>query len=268
MTRIQSPRRTVLGTIAGTLTALAGCIGGENPISSQSQSKAIREVSTGGTSLEIILRSSANVDAISVIAPSGSEFKTKQVATGATRVTVEIGSEYEVGTYRVVATRSGNEVGNTSVEIQPEVKIREIIVGEKSEQDPPKNLPYAEEQALIILENTGSGADSAENLSITGGVPNPTEPEKKRKSGIYDSSDEYGAVDRVTVPAGSQVRLWSTTKPFLFTGDGVECEKDEQEHSATVELDFGNSGKISQQIDVKYSGSEGSEDCAVTISQG
>ena len=261
-------RRSVLGTVAGSAAILAGCADRTAPETSGTRSDAIKDLSTGGYSIEVSLTDSVTIDSITTVAPSGTEFNTQEVATGATRVEIEIGTEYDVGNYDIIAIRDGTQVDKESIEIRPNLTVREVIVGSNYDGSIPDNLPYAEEQALLTIENSGFGPDSATDLSFSGGVPNPTEPNKKRKSGIYDSSDGYGAAKEVAIPADGEIRFWSTTRPFLFTEDGVTCASETQEKSATVDLEFGLSGKLGHQIDVQYTASESSNSCDVSITQG
>lgn len=270
-------RRSVLGTIAGgSLAAIAGCVGenGDSDGSPDDRNAApdgqdtLDRVAVDGTELVIQLTADAGVDQINLVQPNGELFGEREVAAGVERVSFEIGTSYEPGEYQVLALHDGETAVETAIEIQPDIKIRDVglyrnnpekpwdeVYG-KSETDRKKNG-----EAFVTVENVGTGPEAVIKLRFTGDVPNLAED--YTGSGLYET-------DRVVVSSGETNDLYSDTFPFgaKISEDGMGCspEGNSGEFRITVETQTRNV-EIAKTYAVEYSGSEEMHDCTITISE-
>lgn len=254
----------LLGITGAATVALSGCSEDASP--QPASTETITDLTTTGTTLEVSLAEETAVDQITVLTPEGRTYATRDVAPGATQASVELPFTYDSGDFAVVAAADGTELERATVELRPDIMVRELRTGQ-TVADPPETLPYAEEQLVVTVENTGSGPTATTDLRIAGGVPNPTESETKRASGIHDQQDGYGAADRVPLPVGETRVLWSTTSPFLFPDGGDNCPETETQRTATSTLEFTTGPAVTSSFSVVYQPSEDG-DCTVTLGGG
>lgn len=254
-------RRTMVGGLA--LAGLAGCTGLRNG-GGGNGGAVFEDVRVGGTSLVVSLAGSAEVDSLTIVSPDGSEFASRSVGAGVSKVSVKLGVQYTPGEHSVVAAREGETVGETTIAIRPDVEIVEVGVGANHLEKMPENLNYREEQCLIKIENQGNGPELLKKLLVLGKVPNPTTELRNQEdaTGIYDTGDGYGQMKRPVVPGGTTKSFFSTTKPFLVTGDGIECKSNQQDGECQVEIPAEiSSDTLSQDYLVRYSGAERRDGC-------
>jgi hypothetical protein len=124
----------------------------------------------------------------------------------------------------------------------------------------PEDLPFAENQVLLIIENTGTGPESIRHLEITGSVPDPTTKEEQNQSGIFDVEDGLGEVESVTVEPESSVEIFSSTHPF-----GNSSPPCVGEH-LTINLVTSVSDATQKTFEVSYEETE-NDDCRAEIHQ-
>jgi hypothetical protein len=105
-------------------------------------------------------------------------------------------------------------------------------------------------QALVTIENAGTGPDYIRKLLFEGDVPNPTtsvEDGPDRLTGIY------GDGGLIVIPTGSVVTLFSDTLPFLTTvSRTIDCDT-ALDGTARVRLvPAGGRDPVSQGFQVSY----------------
>lgn len=213
-----------------------------------------------------------SADTVNVIAPDGTAFESRSVAQGATTVEVDIGLSYDPGEYQVVASAEDSTVAETSLTIAPELEIVEVGVGGNHSEEMPNGLNFADKQAIVEITNRGTGPEVLEQLLILGGVPNPTTDlvqDDVSTSGIYDVEDGYGDLEQPVVPAQETVVFYTTTMPFAFVGNGVDCKSEPQTETCELRIPV----KIGTQDEtatfpVGYSGSEQSDKCSIAVESG
>ncbi|WP_083861970.1 hypothetical protein [Halogeometricum pallidum] len=278
MTRNNShiSRRNALRTVAGaTLVSVAGCLNdGGNSGTSGSETTAsdseepLKRVTVEGTALVVELSAEADIDQVNLIQPNGELFGKRDVAAGAQQVSFEIGTAYEPGEYRVVALKGEETVAESTTDIEPEIRILDVGLY-RNNPDKPWDEVYGESQtnskkngeAFVTVQNTGSGPDATVELRFTGDVPNPIENPRGR--GIYET-------DSVVVPAGETVDLFSDSFPFgsEIGDEGMGCSTDGNSGQFTVVLETQVTGQeVAKSHNVEYTGSDGMQNCEITISE-
>jgi hypothetical protein len=267
-------RRTLLGGIASATVPLAGC-SMDGPADGSSDGGAdggeFERVAVEGRTL-VVEFGELSADTVNVIAPDGTAFASRSVAQGATTVEIDIGLSYEPGEYQVVASADESTVAETSLTIAPELEILEVGVGANHPDRMPDGLNFADEQAIVEISNTGSGPGVVDQLLILGDVPNPTTELAQggnEESGIFDVEQGYGNLSRASVPAGETAVLFSTSMPFLFSGDGIMCKDSPQtgEFEAKISVEVGD-GPLAEIHSIRYSASEQPDQCEITVGDG
>jgi len=153
-------RRTVLGTIAASATAIAGCSaldGGsadgetdsqqpaQPPSSSPIQSISYETIYDSGLEWELNLivglRESESVTQLNLINPDGSVFTQSNVATGSTKVTIGLAGDEvygnpieQTGEYTLVPIEGGTELEKHNFSISPSVTILGVISGQEDDE--------------------------------------------------------------------------------------------------------------------------------------
>ena len=256
-------RREILLSVAGA-AALAGC--SENG-STPSDDDVFRETAIDGTELRIELAESVDADAVSVIDPSGESFAEESLSPGATQTRVEIGFEYEPGEYLIVAVAGGETVGETTHTIEPQLEITEVGVGANHPDEMPEELgTTSEAEAFVVVENRGTGPDAIEQLYFDGDVPNPRAIEEGQ-SGIFDSDTGRGEKDEVLLHIDTAVTLYTSTLPFSFEGDGVNCKQESQIGTAEIHVVCNSAGRVSTEQAIEYSESDSYDGCDIRLGE-
>jgi hypothetical protein len=179
-----------------------------------------------------------------------------------TRVDVSLDERYVPGEYRIVGASEAEAVGETRLEIVPDVRIVEFDVGRNQpERMPEEFVASRDSQALVAVENVGTGPEYIHKLLIDGDVPNPTE---KVETGPDRLTGIHGDGGLVVVPPGETVTLFSDTLPFLTSlSRTIDCSV-EVDGTARVRLiPTADRPAIFQEFSVSYR-AEGDE-CAITI---
>ena len=259
MTKIT--RRDVLGTV-GAATLLAGC-----SESSSTTSGGFTETAVEDQQLIVEFEESLEAGTISVIDPAGESFAETSVATGASRVTFDIPMPYMPGEYRLVATADDERLAETTQVIRPELEIVDVGVGANRLDEMPNSLGHTKnDQALVQVRNTGNAPERISGLQFLGDLPNPVEIVDDQ-TGIYDT--EYGGrlYDPISLPGGERQTVFSSTLPFLFEGDGVDCSAEPQEGEIVVELRGEVSGWTSVKYLIEYSAGDSHNDCDISLEE-
>lgn len=255
-------RRTVLGTAAGMLTALAGCAGSTQPGESSSP---FQEVAVEESMVVVTLVSDSKVERVNLIDPDGERVGSSKVVSGETRLQFDLGMSYTPGTFDVVAEPEGE----TSIKIQPNIEIQEVGVGANHMDQMPDELgSMKEEEALVVVKNLGNGPDNIQSLIFSGDVPNPSGNlrDSENRSGIFDTRDEKGEAPKITLLGGDQETLFSTTVPFSFEGNGRDCEPTPYSGKFTTSLATSiNEDPVKSRFNIRYTGAEAYDNCSVTV---
>jgi hypothetical protein len=208
------------------------------------------------------------VDSVSVVAPDGTSFAEESVQAGISTVEIPLGTSYEPGEFQVLGVVDGETVAETRIEIRPELEIVEVGVGANHLDRMPSELgTTAEQEALIRVRNTGTGPQQITQLAFQGQVPNPEPtPSDSEESGIFNQSEGRGSVESVSLPAGEEVTLFSSSLPFSFEGDGVDCGPEPMDTEFTVSI-TGDVGPetLTQVYSVSYTASETYDGCSIKI---
>ncbi|QLG28980.1 hypothetical protein HUG10_16190 [Halorarum halophilum] len=261
-------RRTVLGSIAGsTVLPLAGCTGA--PDGQGESDGAIRDVTVSEMQLVVTLREDASVDGLTVIQPDGSEFATRSVAAGVTRETIDLGMPYSPGEYEVHAIADEETVDEASLDIRPDVRITDLKLGRNH---PDEMYEGASDQAIrseaiVTVENHGTGPDAVTQLRFEGDVPQPT-PNDFEESGIYDTeSGLHEHREKALITVDEEENIFSFTQPFGSSGSNISCGPETVEGRFSVKI-LTELSKDSHRksYNVEYTG-EGFPSCNVRISE-
>jgi hypothetical protein len=173
------------------------------------------------------------------------------VSAGVTRVDVGLDERYTPGEFRIVGASGGETVAETRLEIAPDLRIVEFDVG----RNQPERMPEAfnasrDSQALVTIENAGTGPDYIRKLLFDGDVPNPTtsvEDGPDRLTGIH------GDGGLIAIPTGSVVTLFSDTLPFLTTvSQTIDCGTAIDGTARVRLVPAGGRDPVSQEFQISY----------------
>jgi hypothetical protein len=264
MTKKTHSRRIVLGSIAGTLTALAGCANG---VQNGQTSSPFDDVGVNGRSVVVSLVSDSGVERVNLIDPDGKRVASSEVVRGETHIELELGTDYTPGTFGITAEPQGE----VSLEIRPNLKIREVGIGENHLDRMPDSLKNTKgEESLVVLENEGNGPTDVLYLAFEGDVPNPSEgvQQNQSESGIFDAETGGGERERVTLKGHQKTTIYSSTLPFSFAAGGTGCES--MPSDGVTELQLGTSTdeqQIVAKYKIEYSSTESNDGCQMMIKE-
>jgi len=283
MTEHASPlnRRTALRTVAGTaLAALAGCLNDSSSSNQSSQDSLasggpLQRIAVEGTSLVVEIASDAALDRVSLIQPNGEQFGHQEIVAEVEQVSFELGIAYDPGEYEILAFNGEETVVESSVSLQPNVRIIEMGIGSNQPEemwDGPED--EISEEAFVTVENQGTGPDTVTKLLFLGDVPYPSDEDGTNYvdnddvSGIYDPESD-SEVERDIIPPGEQVTIYSSRSPFAFVpGAGTSCSDVSKEGQFELILETGvNGNEITKTYLIQYSSTQGSESCDISISE-
>ncbi len=271
-------RRTVLRTAAGlSCGAIAGCAGDDSEATTRTPADGdatppgqdtLERVAVDGTTLVVELTADAEVDWVNLIWPSGELFGRRDVPAGVQQVTFELGTSYDPGEYRLLALQGEETVVETSLEIRPELEIRDMGVFRNTPEKPWDEV-YGESEtdalkngeAFVTVENTGTGPEAVVELSFSGDVPNPIED--PNGSGMHEK-------ESVKIGPGETVDAYSGTFPFgpNLSEEGMGCSIAGNTGRVTVAVESKVTGQaITSQFGVEYTGSEKMRDCEITFTE-
>jgi len=256
------PRRSVLGTAAGGVAALAGCTDSIQPGGSGSP---FQDVVVEKSMVVVTLSSESGIERVNLIDPTGERVDSSEVGSGETRLEFDLGMSYTPGTFDIV----GEPKGEISLDIRPDVEIQEVGVGANHMDRMPDSLENTQSQeALVVVENLGNGPSNLLALIFDGDVPNPTENVQPdgSKSGIFDEEEGQGEREQVPLLGKESVTIFSSTLPFSFDAEGEECDSMPDEG----ELNVRTYSSVKEEphtanFGVHYSSAEGGNGCDISI---
>jgi hypothetical protein len=219
-------RRAVLTGLGVTL--LAGCTGeGVSPAGSDrvaGGSSGSLSATVGGETIQIDVLTDT-VESVSVIDPAGRLWTERTVSAGVTRVDVRLDERYTPGVYRIVGASGGETVAETRVEIVPDLRIVEFDVGQNQPDRMPEGLgSFRDVEALVSVENRGTGPEYIRGLAFDGDVPNRTAGSGSRSSQV---TGIHGESEPLLVASGETVTLFSSTIPFSIAASRtIDCESE------------------------------------------
>ncbi|AXR76141.1 hypothetical protein AArc1_4024 (plasmid) [Natrarchaeobaculum sulfurireducens] len=269
-------RRTVLsGIVTGAAVAVSGCLSGsenggsENGADSLDDDEIFEDLFVEGTELVLEFTEDSSVDQVNVIDPNGEAFAEQSIAAGVDRETIEIGTEYEPGEYDVVALENGDEQTTQSVTVEPDVRITDLRLGRNHPDEMFEGASDREirSEAILTLENHGTGPEAAIRLAFDGEIPRQTPDEDEyEESGIYDmESDFSGHADAVVIPAGEEVTLYSQRRPFSSASERVDCTPETEYGQFEVTIETEVSDEVTAETyEVSYTG-ENLVECDIEI---
>jgi len=163
-------RRTVLCGLSGTLAALAGCSSSPSDTNSPSsetspppgsESDAFERVAMTETALVVELASDTEAESVNLINPNGETNSLQRIQEGATQVTFQLLGEtedgYTPGEYRVVAVAGDKTIGETTISLEPQVTITDVIWAQNNpDMDWDKSGSAWQQFAALTVENTGN----------------------------------------------------------------------------------------------------------------
>lgn len=256
-------RRDLLGGIVGAVGVLAGC--SENEPSS---SGAFTETKVEDQQLIVEFKESLEAESISAIDPTGEVFAEASVAAGASRVTFDIGMPYTPGEYHIVAADDGDTVAETTQEIQPDLEVIDVGIGANRMDEMPEERGQARSaEALVTIENTGTGPETLSELAFTGDIPNPSDLDNE-SIGIYDPEIPGEVFEPVDLNSDQKKTIFSSTLPFLFEGDGIDCSSEPQTGEMKIHLIGEIHGEYSEQYRLEYTSSESYDSCEISLEGG
>ncbi|WP_276253136.1 hypothetical protein [Halomontanus rarus] len=245
-------RRTVIGGIAtGLITAVSGCTGSSDGV--------FEDVFVEETALVLEFTSESPVEKVNVIRPDGELFAERELPAGSSRETIEIGTDYQPGEYEILGLEDGEERARESIVIEPDVQITDLRLGRNHPEAMYEDASdrVAQREAIVTLENTGTGPDAATRLEFSGDVPRPT-PDDYKESGIHDTdSDIRRHADTITLTPGSEIVIYSRSMPFSSAGDEISCspESTEGEFETIVETSVQDEDTVAT-FNVTYTGED------------
>ncbi len=268
------PRRTVLsGIVTGAVVAVSGCLSGSENDDPKSDTTnpggdgVFTNIFVDGTELVLEFTDEASIDQVNVIDPDGELFAERSISTGVGRETIEIGTGYQPGEYDVVALEDDTEQTTQSILIEPDVQITDLRLGRNhpDEMFEGASEREIETEAILTLENTGSGPDEVRRLIFSGDVPRPT-PDGFDESGIADTdSDINRYADTVELTAGDETTIYSQQMPFYSVDPNISCSSDTTEGEFQVILEtVVQEGSPSETYTVTYTG-ENLIECDIDI---
>lgn len=218
-------RRRWLAVGGSALASLvAGCSGGSEP--TPTPESVFRGTSFEGTDLVVDLREDHGVSTVNLIAPDGSLFAEADVATGATRVGLEILRirpasagmiHYVPGAHELVAV-SGDETETTTVELVPELRIVDV----QQFRDGTRGGDFG--RLIVEVENTGTGPTWVHDVTHIGAPNRGANVELGRDPGVI-LLEQDGLPESAIITPGSSRSFEDIVFPLIFrSDDSASCE--------------------------------------------
>jgi hypothetical protein len=258
-------RRTVLAGIG--MAALAGCTGeGVSPTGSGSGGgSTLSEISArvDGETIQIEVASDS-VESVSVIDPEGRLWAERSVSAGVTRVDVGLDERYTPGEFRIVGASGGETVAETRLEIIPELRIIEFDVGRNQPERMPEGLgSFRDVEALVSLENRGTGPDYVRGIIFDGDVPNRT---AEFGSGSNQAHGIHGETEPVLITSGETITLFSSTIPFSTAASRtIDCESEVSGSAIVSIVPSITEDTVTEEFPIVYRPSDSTGECEIAI---
>lgn len=265
-------RRTVLSSLAGVVATIAGCTGtssdADDPNRTSSQPSTddegpIESVEMTGTDLTVELANDAAVDYVTLRQSNGDATHRQPVVdtqTVAFSLLGAIQSGYDPGTYAVVATADGEPVGETTITLEPNVRITDVRWAKNHpEMDWDRSVDSWEQHAALRIENTGNAPSFLTSVEWTGA------PLCRIRS-----QETLEFHHQVLLPAGETTTVYSSapiyrTSDQLGYGESVDCgELDREPLTVTGHVQAGQDAAYTQTI----SYGESDQSCELSVVEG
>jgi hypothetical protein len=256
-------RRQVLGTVAaGGAVGIAGCAGGNNG-GGGGLTNAFDSVEIDGDQLVVQLAGDAT-STVNVIGPGGTpSLGSKSVATGQTKVTFDLLTQYTPGEHEIVAVDSeDNQIGSTTQRLNPEVDLEKLVT---YDMDPDTEWPdtaILDSQGLMTLSNSGNAPARLYYITYDN-VPrwsDAAEERTKNRPGVVGFRDRDN--DAITSVSPGTTVTGATGSVFGTSSVDFDCGGTS---SATVVVGYQGEESFEFEIKSEQIGEGITADCKVTI---
>nr|WP_312621469.1 hypothetical protein [Haloarcula sp. 1CSR25-25] len=253
-----------------------GSTGPNGSATPEGGSSVFRQVTVEETALIVQFDSDSEFDQINLIQPNGELFGQREVAAGSQQISFDLGTTYAPGEYEIVALSGEETVGESSLSVQPSLGVVEMDVGRNQPEEMWDGLESnIEEEAFVTIENQGTGPDAVTKLLFIGDVPYPSDEEgtnyidHEDVSGIYDPESD-SEVEQIIIAPGEQITLYSSRSPFAFVpGAGTSCSEESKTGEFELILETRVDGdRVTKTYSIQYSGSQETDNCEISISEG
>ncbi|TKX86560.1 hypothetical protein EXE43_07690, partial [Halorubrum sp. SS5] len=149
--------------------------------------------------------------------------------------------------------------------LRPDVVIRELKLGRNHPEEMFEgagSLTITGE-AIVTVENVGTGPEKLTELHFDGDIPRPT-PDDLSESGIA-AVNQAITYTKPIINSGSMRTIYSMTLPFGASSDVVSCTPDGTTGQFEVSISGAVGGDLAEQeYNVTYEG-QNLSDCQITI---
>ena len=250
MTRRRFLRLGVGGSVAG----LAGCSGSEaeSPSTTSTEEESVfSSVGVDGDFLVVEVAGSDALSKVNLIAPDGTLYGAERIQSGVRTVRFRLielklsqSSHYTLGEYELVAVAGGDSIESKTVDLRPDLRIREI------EQYQNENDYAAKTRLAIVIENVGTAPtwiydiayrdapyqDANDDLSPHRAIPNLKEPTE---------------IENLILRPNTSRKYVSSEQPIHFgKEEQIECS-DSFDMTLLLGVGTGDSAKWGVQITVR-----------------
>jgi hypothetical protein len=253
----------VLTTIAGGSLAVAGCT--DSGSGGSADAGGISRVAVDGTELVVEYDAATSATRLAVIAPSGEAFADRQLTPGASQETIPIGTAYPPGTYTVQLVEEESVVAAVEQSLRPDVVIRELKLGRNHPEEMFEGAGSltVTGEAIVTVENVGTGPEKLTKLHFDGDIPRPT-PDNLPESGIAAVNQPVTYMEPI-INIGETRTIYSMTLPFGARSDVVSCTPDGTSGQFEISISGAvGSELVEQEYSVSYEG-QNLSDCQITI---
>ncbi|QLH77240.1 hypothetical protein HZS55_08010 [Halosimplex rubrum] len=240
----QSRRRVLKRGLALATAGIAGC-SSLGPVGGVGGSGPIQGTSVSGASLVVDLREDHEVTKLNLIGPSGSRFRSTDVATGATSAELGLfdyrrGWHYTPGEHSLVAIADGDEVASKTLSLEPTLKITDI-----EPYSGGRPTPSNRANLLVTVENTGTGPTWVYYVGYENALnrdANHIPTNNYAKTVPLQNLDKPESKNDVILEPGSDSELLGMDSPFLLTNED-QCDNQRVELSILVLSGIGSNAE-------------------------
>ncbi|WP_436927661.1 hypothetical protein [Halosimplex amylolyticum] len=238
-----SRRQFLRGGLALSTVGIAGCAK-LGPIGSTGSS-VITGTSISGSTLVVELEDDHEVSKVNLIDSSGSSFKSAQVTTGATKVSIELFDlsrdwSYQPGKHSIVAVADSEEVGSTTINLQPELEIKDI-----EQYTDGRPTPSNRANLLVTVENVGTGPTWVYHVGYENALHSPANripTNQYARTSPLLNLDKPESTEELVLDPEDSVTLLGTDSPLLLSEDD-HCNNLQVEMSVIVSAGIGENAR-------------------------
>ncbi|WP_436932437.1 twin-arginine translocation signal domain-containing protein [Halosimplex halobium] len=231
MTEKRSRRQLLKGGIAVATAGVAGC-SSLGPVGNVASTATIQETSISGSALAVEFKEDHDVTKLNLIGPSGSLFRSTEVATGATSAELGLfdyrrGWHYTPGEHSLVAISDDEEVASKTFPLEPQLEITEV-----QPYSGGRPTPSNRANLLVTVENTGTGPTWVYYVGYEDALDrdaNHIPTNDYAKTVPLQNLEKPESKEDVLLEPGVSSELLGTDSPFLLANED-HCD------SYTVEL--------------------------------